>query len=325
MMREWADRKSWNEALLAVPPYSGQFLHSWEWGACLEARGKEVVRLGDEDALMMLVREKLPFRREYLYSPKGPLLRGEDGVWEEILEAVRERARNKTIFFRFESRLNPPEADLGGPSGLKKVSSAQPERTILVNLEQSEDELLAAMHEKMRYNVRLAERRGVRCEMKGVESADEFWRLLQETKERDKFRTHERTHYGTLLKALANDPAERSRASARLLVASFEGAPVAANLLVFFGDVVTYLHGASGNTARNVMAPALLHWQAMKLAKKLGYRLYDLWGIDEKRWPGLTRFKRGFGGEEVASSGSWELSLNHFWYTLYSLAKRMRP
>lgn len=323
-MREWVDRKSWNEALLAVPPYSGQFLHSWEWGAFLEARGKEVVRLADEDALMMLVREKLPFGREYLYSPKGPVVRNE-AVLDSVLAAARERGSKKTVFFRCEPRLNFAEQNLGGPSGLKKVSSAQPERTVLVNLDRSEDEILAAMHEKMRYNVRLAERRDVRCEMKGVESADEFWRLLQETKERDKFRTHERTHYGTLLNMLANDPAERSRASVRLLVASFEGTPVAANLLVFLGDVVTYLHGASGNTARNVMAPALLHWQAMKLAKNLGYRLYDLWGIDEKRWPGLTRFKRGFGGEEVASSGTWELPLNHFWYTVYSLAKFLRP
>jgi len=316
-MREWADKKSWNEALLAVPPYSGQFLHSWEWGEFLKARGKEMARLGSDAALMMLVRERLPFGREYLYAPKGPVPRSEGAAWDESLAVVRERAVGKTIFFRFEPSKSPERA--------QRVAPTQPEQTILINLEQSENELLAAMHEKTRYNLRLAERRGVRCDLAGAEASEIFWKLLQETASRDRFSTHERAHYEKLLEAFGGDPAARERATARVLVAYFEGQPVAANLLVFFGGVVTYLHGASGNAHRNVMAPFLLHWEAMRLAKRFGYHFYDLWGIDEKRWPGLTRFKRGFGGEEVASSGTWELPLNRFWYTLYSLAKRLRP
>lgn len=316
MMREWTDKKLWNEALLAAPPYSGQFLHSWEWGDFLKARGREIARLGSERVLMLLVREQLPLGREYLYSPKGPVWRGGNVPWDEILAAVRERAASNAVFFRFE-----PSKPL---ARAKLVAPTQPEQTILINLEQSEDELIAAMHEKTRYNIRLAERRGVRCELAGANAVETFWKLLQETANRDQFSTHERAHYEKLLETVGGDPSDRTSVSVRILVASFEGQPVAANLIVFFGDVVTYLHGASGNTARNVMAPALLHGQTMKLAKNLGYRFYDLWGIDEKRWPGLTRFKRGFGGEEVASSGTWELPLNHFWYTLYSLAKRMR-
>ena len=112
---------------------------------------------------------------------------------------------------------------------------------------------------------------------------------------------------------------------ARLRLAEYQGNVLAANLEIVYGDTATYLHGASSSQDRQVMAPFLLQWEAMRAAKAEGKKSYDLWGANpsskssfyyKSAWEGITRFKEGFGGSRVDLIGTWDLPVNRFLYQL---------
>jgi len=185
----------------------------------------------------------------------------------------------------------------------------QPKQTLRIDLAKSEDEILKAMHQKTRYNIGLAEKRGVRIEERN--DIEVFFKLLETTTARDGFRMHPRAHYETILSTL----------DAKLFFASYNEQPIATALVTFFGTTAYYLHGASANEHRDVMAPYLLHWSIMREAKRRGCTVYDLWGIDEKKWPGVTRFKRGFAPKTEATTyeGTFDVPFRSFLYRLYRL------
>lgn len=321
-----ADPKGWNEQVLRQ---GGGFLQSWEWGEFQRKAGAEVVRVQDAGtgAMAQLMRRRLPLGQRYWYCPRGPI-----GALPGLVQ-VPEIA--KGVFLRFEPPKLDPAVAIGMAASLK-VADVQPGQTLVVDLTREPEALLAAMHEKWRYNIRLAERKGVRvyAAAAGDGSAlDVFWDLLNETTERDRFRAHGKDHYRLLLETLSGDPASdgRTKPVARLVFAAHDGKVLAANLMVYFGTTATYLHGASSRERREVMAPHLLHWTAMTQAKAMGYADYDFWGVapekagPEHPWAGITRFKRGFGGRYVAYPGTYDLPVKRFWYTLYRLARRARP
>jgi lipid II:glycine glycyltransferase (peptidoglycan interpeptide bridge formation enzyme) len=200
--------------------------------------------------------------------------------------------------------------------------SLQPQHTSIIDLARDEDILLRRMHHKTRYNIRLAERKGVSVRRARDSEADmdKFYAMLCGTAERDGFRPHARMYYRALLGARSED------FSNELFFAEYSGVAIAACLVNFYhsSSTATYLHGASDNEHRNVMAPYLLHWWIMQDAKQRGYQYYDLWGIDPHKWPGLTRFKRGFGGRDVAYHDSFDVVYRPGWYRVYKLARRIR-
>jgi lipid II:glycine glycyltransferase (peptidoglycan interpeptide bridge formation enzyme) len=247
------------------------------------------------------------------------------------------------MFLRFEPLSMDPSAQLrsargdeervSGMTRYVKTANVQPSQTLILDLKKEPEKLLAAMHEKTRYNIRLAEKKGVRVyAASGKEDSFEiFWDLLQETTERDAFRSHDKTYYRTMLETLAGDPAAngKTRPVAKLAFAEHDGRVLAANLMIYFGKTVTYLHGASSRVQREVMAPYLLHWQLIREARSWGYDAYDFWGVAPENepdhpWAGITRFKRGFGGTYVEYPGAFDLPISRFWYTLYTLARRLR-
>ena len=112
-------------------------------------------------------------------------------------------------------------------------------------------------------------------------------------------------------------------------VSPIDGRVLAANLMIWFGDTVSYLHGASSNVRREVMAPHLLHWKLINEAKSLSFKHYDFWGVAPEGtvnhpWAGVSRFKRGFGGRYVAYPGTFDLPLDRFWYRVYRLLQTIR-
>jgi len=320
-----ADPKGWD---LEVLRKGGGFLQSWEWGEFQRKAGSEVVRVRDEasGAMAQLVRRSLPLGMRYWYCPRGPL-----GSMPDLLK-VPEIARG--VFLRFEPPKTDPSIALG-MTAWEKAADVQPAQTLIVDLMQDREALLSAMHEKWRYNIRLAERKGVRVYMAGADDAsalDVFWDLLNETTERDRFRAHGKDYYRLMLETLSGDPAidGKTRPVARLVFAEHDGRVLAANLMLYFGTTATYLHGASSRERREVMAPQLLQWNCMTDAKAWGYASYDFWGVapegaENHPWAGITRFKRGFGGKYVAYPGTYDLPIKRFWYTLYRLARRARP
>jgi lipid II:glycine glycyltransferase (peptidoglycan interpeptide bridge formation enzyme) len=105
--------------------------------------------------------------------------------------------------------------------------------------------------------------------------------------------------------------------------------PIAANIVSHFGKRVTYVHGASGNRGRNLMAPFLLQWSAILEAKRVGATEYDFWGIADSEdpthpWAGITRFKRGFGGSMVQYIGAYDIIYKPTWYKIYRAYKTLR-
>ena len=197
----------------------------------------------------------------------------------------------------------------------------QPQKTSVLYLGKSEDDLRSAMHEKMRYNIRLAERKGVEVKISipgsGARDFESFWRLMQETTHRDRFHTHGKSYYKKLLDVRSGT------FSNELFFAEYQGEALAAALVNFHAPsgTATYLHGASGASRREVMAPHLLHWRIIQEAKKRGLGQYDFWGIDEKRWPGVTRFKLGFGGAVVAYPASIEILYRPWQYRAYHMTR----
>ncbi len=197
---------------------------------------------------------------------------------------------------------------------VKKSSDVQPRRTIILDLSVSEQELLRVMHPKTRYNIRLSQRKGVSVRQAKKTEAKQWLELLATTAKRDGFRPHSAQYYQQML---AID-------WIKMFFAVWQGHILAAGIFSFWGNAVVYLHGASANVHRSVMAPYALHWHLIKLAKESGKRFYDFYGIDERKWPGVTRFKRGFGGQEVAYPGTFDWVFNPKVYYLYQVGKLLK-
>lgn len=206
------------------------------------------------------------------------------------------------------------------PIRMRRTRAMNPATTIVLDLAKSEEALLAAMHQKTRYNIKLAAKHGVTVrEGSGSQDLETFIRLTKETAARDRFQPHEEDYLRATFQFLSE------RGIAKLRLAEFGGTVLAANLEIHYGDTVTYLHGASSSQHREVMAPYLLQWEAMRAAKDEGKRNYDLWGANPETkssfyykpaWEGITRFKEGFGGRRVDLVGTWDLPVNRFLYQL---------
>ena len=352
-IREIKNQKEWNNFITSQN--LSQFLQSWEWGVFQESLNRKIRRLAiDNDqnekyAIAQVVKMKLPFGFNYLYIPRGPIIKNPKSDppvggrnpnsgknWELFFKAIAELARKeKSVFFRFELPIIENcklSAKGGSASGGKiensrRVADVQPSKTIILDLLKSEEELLTAMHPKTRYNIRLAQKHGVKIKTSSSVSDQDistFLNLLKITSSRDSFRAHPADYYRQMLKVLASDNqvTTSDKFFIRLYQAEYQGKILAANLIGFFGDTVTYLHGASSDESRQVMAPYLLQWQVILDAKKQGCRYYDFWGIDEKLWPGVTRFKMGFGGKQIKFLGAYDYIINPLVYRLYRLAKK---
>lgn len=311
-------KKEWDEFL--AKQKQSQFLQSWRWGELAKKEGAKVFRVGVEDsgelvAVAALIKKSI-FGFNYFFCPRGPVislkvesLKVIKFLFDEVGKIAK---REKIIFLRFE-----PELEIGNwKLEIERSIDIEPSKTSIVNLQRTEGDLLAAMHQKTRYNIRLAEKKGVTVRVAGAEDFDQFWRIMKETVERDGFRLHSKEHYQ---KMLALDDG-----FIKLFLAEYEGRVVAAVLAGLFGDMVTYIHGASANADRNIMAPYLLHWQIMKTCQADGFKYYDLNGIDENKWPGVTRFKMGFGGEIVNYPGTFDLVFNKAWYNVYKVLRALR-
>lgn len=319
-------KEVWNALVYENGPSSGAFLQSWEWGEFQRAAGKTVRRVAAVDeqgpvAAAQIVETALPFGMRYQFCPRGPLVRrgSTPAAAHTLLGAVARKTGS--LLARFE-----PSYFLPDPvrATLQKTPDVSPAHSLVTDLTLTYDDLSRQQHSKTRYNVGLAERKGVTVQI-GSHAFDEAWPLLEATAARGGFRLHPRKYYETMLTTLTTDACR-----AFLAVARYEGKVVAANVMVDFHGTRTYLHGASGNEHREVMAPYLLHWALIQEAKHQGLRAYDWWGVapegasDSHPWAGITRFKLGFGGRRVAAEGTFDLVVRPTAYRLYGFLRSLR-
>jgi len=309
------DRSTWNSHIAQFQPAFGGFLQSWEWGSFQRSVGRPVERLffhEEKTFLAQAIKMDLPFGQHYWVVPKGPL---GDMSSAEMINRLRENLPDG-VFFRIEPQQHPRTV---------KVSDVHPATSLVVDLEQSEEDLLASMKSKTRYNIRVAERKGVECRHVDIDHFDDFVRLLDQTSHRDQIRSHQKTYYKSMLEVM-----QHGEARAFLAMAFYEDRPLAANIIVDFAGQRTYLHGATSNLHRNVMPQYALHWFLMQEAKQKGMKSFDFYGIapdgaDEQHpWFGITRYKKGFGGMIVEDPGTFELQSSFIWYGAYRLAKKIR-
>jgi peptidoglycan pentaglycine glycine transferase (the first glycine) len=300
---------------------NAQFLQSWEWGEFQEKTAGQIFRFGVEEneqivATATLIKKPLLLGYNYFYCPRGPLTRimnYESGIMNYLFDEIKKIAeKEKIIFLRFE----PLSIIHDSKFMIQKTIDIQPSQTSLLNLTKSEEELLVGMHQKTRYNIRLAEKKSVKIIEADKSRFEDFWSLMKKTGTRDGFRLHEKNYYLKMLDLPNN--------FFKIFLAEFENKVITGMLVSFYGDTVTYLHGASADDHRNVMAPYLLQWHVIGLSKKLGYKFYDFHGIDETKWPGVTRFKNGFGGQTWQFPGTYDLIFNAMWYNVYQVLRKLR-
>jgi len=317
------------------------FPQSWEWGDILVSEDKKIERLaviegGATLAQAFVLYAELPLGTRYAFCPKGPIiaqsaLSQSDKIYELFLDYFKEQG---CVFFRVE-----PSTDNFPPSFVsKKVIDINVATTMLISLEQNEERILENTHKKTRYNIRLAQKKDLT--ISDHKDFNIFWELSERTAKRDGFRLHDKKHY----EAVFASPL------ARAFTASSAGVNVAAALLFGFGNTLTYIHGASDHVYRPLMAPYLIQWEAIKLAKKLGYKYYDFFGIaprevasskykvassetvvngdyayDPKhKYAGFTRFKLGFNGAIYEEPGTFDLVIRPARYKMYEVFRKIR-
>ena len=313
----------------------GGLLHSWQWGDFQKSLDRKIVRLGAIDgegqlqAAVLMVKHELAFEYNYWYCPRGPVINIlKIDEMSSMFAEMRQLARTEKSFL---IRVDPPWL-LGNEKRLldngfrKSEHEIQPKCTLMLDLSKTEEELLSAMKPKTRYNIGLAERKGVKVKISSeISDIESFWQLMKQTADRDGFAPHHKEHYKKMFETMSED------GTVKLFLAEFDNKIIAANMVSFFGQVCIYLHGASSDLYRDVMAPYFLQWAAILEAKKLGLAKYDFGGINgpsfyNKKWEGITRFKTGFGPEYKITEyvGSHELVINPVIYSVYKFVKQVR-
>lgn len=249
----------------------------------------------------------LPLGKIYYYIPRGPII-NDAKLWPVWLEEFKKILKGKNIIFvRFEPN-NSFAPDLA-----RRVLDVQPSHSFHSELEAEEKQLFEAMHPKTRYNIRLALKKGLAFSPDDKDF-EGFVKLMNETSERDGFSAHPAEYYKKMIESGA----------ARLATVRLDNELLAAGIFARCGDMLTYVHGASSSNKRELMAPYALHWEMMMLAKGQDLKHYDWHGVDSLKWPGVTRFKRGFGGHEVIYPGTFDLVLEPKSYIGYTVVRRLR-
>lgn len=316
------ENQLWN-SFVSAESADGGLLQSWNWGEFQISLKKKIFRLAVFDdnkllAVALVIKQEMPLGFSYLYLPRGPVIAGsvtDSTVNDYLFSTIKKIAQaEKAIFLRLDpSWLKSTELDR---QGMVSVGQVQPKSTLILDLNLTEVELLAQMKPKTRYNIKLAEKHKVKVFTSKKQPADleVFWKLLQQTSERDNIKSHSRSYYEKMLKLPEWE-----------LVFAYVGDKLAAAaIMATMGEWRIYLHGASNYELREKMAPYLLQWEMIRRAKSAGLKYYDFWGVDEIKWPGVTRFKQGFAPKKKFTEyiGAYDLVYYKIFYKLYNLTKR---
>jgi lipid II:glycine glycyltransferase (peptidoglycan interpeptide bridge formation enzyme) len=317
-------------------------LQSWEWGEFRRQTGTPVIRKGvfEKNQLIQSIQLTLhtvpKFNWQIGYFPKGAL--PDDAQLKVLNQIGRE---NNLVMVKLEPNVcrpvQPASENLAGGGwstidSFLKQNACQPGRRLFtqysfqVDLTKNESELLAKMHPKTRYNLRLAQKKGVKvCLDDSPASFAWFLKLLfEETVVRQGFFAHTPAYFKTLWPVL-------NRAGAAHLIRAYQGSQTLAVFMVFvFNQKIYYPYGASTRQSKTVMAPNLLMWEAIRYGKKIGCQLFDMWGAlgpdpnPNDPWYGFHRFKAGYGGQLVEFFPTYDLVFQPIQYQLYSQLDRIR-
>jgi len=347
------DSYTWNKRIASLP--DPQLLQTWEWGQLKASYGWQTqYRSWDQEAASLILKRRLPLsgfaaRLSILYAPRGPLLDWSNAsLRRQVLDDLKDHARQEgSIFIKIDPFIiqgtgltsddlahphplaNEITNDLRSRGWQLSQEQVQFQNTVMIDLTPTEDSLLANMKQKTRYNIRLAEKKGVRIRTGTEKDVSLLYKMYAETSLRDRFTIRDETYYqrawGGFLPESNHQQGSYHTPIAEPLIAEVDGEPVAAVIVYRFAQTGWYLFGMSRQLHRDKMPNYLLQWEAMKRLKYAGCTRYDLWGApdglqeDDPLW-GVFRFKEGLGGVVVRSSGAWDLPIRPSLYRFYTRA-----
>ena len=306
----------WNRFLSQYP--NTHLLQTGEWGELKSAFGWEPVRIVSGNVGVQILFRKLPLGFTVGYIPKANV---DESLWSEIDSVCKQ---NRAILLKLETDLwDGQKPDALHLTLRTSPHNIQPPRTLVIDIRGVEEETLARMKQKTRYNIRLAEKKGVT--VRAWDDIDSFHKMLLVTGGRDGFGVHSFEYYKRVYELF------HPKGMGEILAAEYEGKPLAALFVACNGNRAYYLYGASTDEERNRMPTYLLQWEAMKWSKARGCEEYDLWGVPDEDeatleanfqsrrdglW-GVYRFKRGFGGELKRAAQAMDRVYNPLLYWAY--------
>ncbi len=331
-----SDKARFNE--FAASFDSGDLLQSWEWGDLKAKTAWKPIRVIGESngqivAVASLLKRNLPrVGKSILYASRGPILdtTNYELVKEFTVGLVQIARKQGGILLKIdppvpiEDTLSRDNILAAGftPIMASGFGGTQPKCVMQLDLDKNEPDLLASFKEKWRYNIRLADRKGVTVkEVCTKEDLPVFYELLRETCLRDGFLVRGYKYFEDMWDAL--QPAGYMN----LAIAYFEDQPLSAVLIYRFGDKAWYTYGASSNQNRNVMPNHLIQWKMIKNALADGCKWYDFRGVSPKtgdgdaHLEGLNRFKEGFNPRFVEYIGEFDYVISPSWYWLWNIAR----
>ncbi len=333
------DEKEKFNAFLDTHP-KGHVLQTWQWGELKASTGWRPYRIVAEEngqiiaAISVLERPLPKGLGSIFYAPRGPVATpSEPAVLEALLAKIKELAKaKKAVFLKIDPGI--PFGDVAWQQALNKhgfklidkgegFEGVQPRYVFRLDIHADLDTLLANCHQKTRYNIRLAEKKGVSIiHEAGREYLPVFYEILQETAKRDKFLVRSYAYYEKFFDELA--PAGLTK----LFIAMWQGVPIAGTLALKQGEKAWYLYGASSNAHRNVMPNYLIQWEMIKWAKENGCTMYDFRGVpgdvaEDHPLYGLVKFKKGFNGDYVRFIGEYNLVYRPLFYHVYNILEPM--
>ena len=285
-------------------------LQSPAWGTFRRSMGVDIARFNN----WQISFHKIPYTPWTIgYFPKGPT------VTKEMIEALETLGKEKNaIFIQIE-----PNVTSGNQLLPPSHHPLFPKYTFVLDLTTSEEQLLAAMHPKTRYNIRIAQKHGVTIQ-EDNSAFETYLKLNQETLERQGFYAHNETYHRKMWQHL--HPA----GIARLFTATYQQKILAAWIIFVWHDTIYYPYGASSREHSEVMAPTLMLWEIVRWAKQKGFKKFDLWGAlgpkpdSHDPWFGFHRVKQGFNPNLVEFVGSYDLVLKPTLYNMYAFADTLR-
>ncbi|HVM70263.1 MAG TPA: peptidoglycan bridge formation glycyltransferase FemA/FemB family protein [Anaerolineales bacterium] len=346
--------QSWNDLIASLPlPH---LLQTWEWSQVKARYGWQPMPFVWVDgsspaAAAMILKRSIPvggFARRLcvLYIPKGPNLDWDNAPLRQRVLADLERfsRQQAAIFIKLDPDVSlglgipgTPEAieSAGGETVRSELArrgwkfsqdQIQFRNTVLIDLSPDTDDLLARMKQKTRYNLRLAQKKGVTVRIGTMDDLPLLYRMYAETSVRDGFLIREEGYYQTVWNTFTH--ASLAAPSGAIpfhepLIAEVAGEPVGAVSMFYFAGQAIYLFGMSRAEHREKMPNYLLQWEAMQRAKALNCKTYNLWGAPDKfeesdgLW-GVFRFKEGLGGYVSRTLGAWDFTPNPLYYKIYT-------
>ena len=303
-------------------------LQSWEWGEFRAQQGHQVVRFGEFKNKKLISAWQISFHRipktkfTIGYLPKG------SSPNKSVVEFLKKIGKeNNSIFIKFEPNVEcqTQKKEEFVRLGLTPGKSLFTKYTSTIDLKRSEEEILKSFKPKTRYNIRLAEKHGIKVRKDNSQKAFEsYLDLLFETTKRQGFFAHDKKFHYQQWEIL--NPAGISH----LLTATYQGKILAAFLLFAFNRVLYYPYGASTREHKELMAPTLLMWEAIKFGKSMGCESFDLWGdIEPDPSPsnpyfGFHKFKEGFSPKLIEFIGTYDLVTNPSLYQIYKISDALR-